>query len=173
MHSLDHRLVYMQYLLEELLKEIRREEVNYQLDNFLDVVYTEFELKEVPKHEDISRATDYELSVEMIDKLSRGIYVSLDTAIRFLLSFPFTERELIGIIKRCMGKDLSSKEYGFYRIIIHYIFVKVPIERCVQKTEYYRVRNRRDCEKRRDLYLNIKKDKKKFKLKKFRNSAIR
>lgn len=163
----------MKYLLEEFSKEIRKEEAKYQLDNFLDVIYMEFEHKEKPKHMEISNTTDNELSLVMIDKISRGIYIRLDTAIRLLLSYPFTELELIDIIKRCMGKDLLSKEYGFYRIIIHFVFEKVPIDYCVQATEYYRFRNRRDCEKRRDLYLKIMKDKKKLKLEKYRDNAIR
>ena len=142
---------------EDILKELRealaQEVSSYDLINLYEYIYNNFEQNAgftKKKQKELDSYTP--LGLATIKRMLSGKQVSVDTACRFILSFPITEQELIDCLASCLGIDFNTKVYCYYRFAIRMTFKKYPIPDEQHNQECYSKRSRKNCKARREYY---------------------
>lgn len=142
---------------EDILKDLRealaQEVKRYDLINLYEYIFINLEQKAgfaKKKQKELDSYTP--LGLATIKRMLSGKQVSVDTACRFILSFPISEQELIDCLAICLGIDFNTKVYCYYRFAIRMTFKSYPIPDEQLSSESYSKRNRKDCKARREYY---------------------
>ncbi len=137
--------------IKSLQESLAQEVSNFELYNLYDYIFENYELTANRPRKSQNELEIYtDIPISTIKRITSGQQVSVDTACRFILSFPLTEQELINCISLCLGVDLNTKVYGYYKFAIKKTFEKFPILEFNQ--ECYRFRRIDKCKLRREYY---------------------
>lgn len=147
---------------------------NYELENLRDYIYEKYEStanRPIKGPKDLETYT--EMPISSIKRITAGIKVDVDTACRFILSFPLCKQELIECLSLCLGVDLQTKVYGYFMFAIKRAYEEFPIPLEYKSQEYYKFRSIEDCKARREFYDFVIANKNKIKPKYLpRNNAL-